>query len=408
MKIGAHKVLFTFFILILFCSCKTEPPEPITFIPIPTESNSSEPNLHKAHDGTIYLSWIETNPDKSSTLLFSSLEDNNWTTPKTIANGKEWFVNWADFPAITSFGEESLAAHFLDKSAADTYAYNVKLTLSNDNGNTWNEAFIPHNDNTNTEHGFVSKVALSDDAFLAIWLDGRQMAYAEQDSTIVKEMTLRSATINAKGEILSEDLLDGRVCDCCQTDAAMTAKGPIVVYRDRSEDEIRDIYYVRHVNGHWTEPKPVFNDLWEISGCPVNGPAIASLKNTVATAWFTMANDVPKLKVAFSGDNGDTFSDPVHLGVDPIGRVDLELLNDGSALVCWMDIIEGNTVIQLQKVYGNGDLGKAITVTGASESRSSGFPRMALKDNLVYLAWTSVGEDNLSIKTAVVNTNDLN
>ena len=124
-------------------------------------------------------------------------------------------------------------------------------------------------------------------------------------------------------------------------------------------------------------------------------------------AWFTMANKVPKLKVAFSGDNGDTFNDPIHLGVDPIGRVDIELLNDGSALVCWMDLIDGNTVIQLQRVFGNGDLGKAITVTGTSESRSSGFPRMVLKDNLAYLAWTSVAEDQLNIKTAVVNTEKL-
>jgi len=396
-----------FLILILMTSCGSEPAETLSFLEAPTGSHSSEPNLHKTDDGTVYLSWIETHTDNSSSLLFSILKDNEWATPKTIATGKEWFINWADFPSITSFGSNSLAAHFLDKSADDTYAYNVKLTLSNDNGNTWKEAFIPHNDNTNTEHGFVSKVALKDDAFLAVWLDGRQMAYAENDSTIVKEMTLRSAIINTKGEILNGDLLDHRVCDCCQTDAAMTDEGPIIVYRDRSEDEIRDIYYVRQVNGHWTTPKPVFNDLWEISGCPVNGPAIASLNHTVATVWFTMANNEPKVKVAFSNDNGNTFNDPVTIGVDPLGRVDIEILDEGSALVCWMDLIDGNTVIQLQKVNSNGSLGETLTVTGASESRSSGFPRMVIKDNLAYLAWTSVGEDQLSIKTVVVNTSNL-
>ena len=302
-----------------------------------------------------------------------------------------------------------MAAHYLDKSAEDTYAYNVKLILSNDNGNSWNAPFIPHTDNTNTEHGFVSKVEMQDGNFLAVWLDGRQMAYAEKDSTITKEMTLRSAIISEQGTLIDEYLLDSRVCDCCQTDTAMTNDGAIVVYRDRSDEEIRDIYYVRQINNEWTEPKPVFNDNWNIAGCPVNGAAIATKENTAAVVWFTMANNEPKVKVVFSKDNGKTFNEPIHIGdKDPMGRVDIELLEDNSALVSWMDIVEDNTVIQLQKVGSDGTLSELITLTESSESRSSGFPRMVVKDDMAYLTWTNVGEENLNIKTAIVNTSNLN
>ena len=402
--------LRTLLILLIVSSCKSKPVETITFITAPTEANSSEPNLHKANDGTIYLSWIKTNADKSSTLLFSTLnDDNSWSAPKTIANGTDWFVNWADFPSISSFGKSGLAAHYLDKSADDTYAYDVKLTLSNDNGNTWNTPFVPHNDNTKTEHGFVSKVAINDDSFLAVWLDGRQMAYAEKDSTILKEMTLRSAIINNKGEILNEYLMDTRVCECCQTDSAMTNNGPIVVYRDRSEKEVRDIYYVRQINNKWTEPKPIFSDNWEIYGCPVNGAAISTKDDTVAVVWFTMAHNTPKVKVAFSKDNGETFDMPINIGdVDPMGRVDIEVLEDGSALVSWVDIVEDNTVIMLQKVDSGGTVSKLITLTETSESRSSGFPRMVIKNDMAYLTWTNAGKENKNIKTAVINTNNLN
>ena len=396
------------FVLVLLWSCESEPKELVTFITSPTKSISSEPNLHKADDGTIYLSWIGTNNDHSSSLLFSTLDNNNWSVPKTIAKGSGWFVNWADFPSITSFGESSLAAHYLDKSAEDTYAYNVKFTLSNDNGNTWNTPMIPHTDNTNTEHGFVSKVNMKDGNFLSVWLDGRQMAYAEKDSTITKEMTLRSALISKEGELLKEYLLDKRVCDCCQTDAAMTNDGPIVVYRNRTEDEVRDIYYVRQINNQWTEPKPIFDDNWLIAGCPVNGAAISTKNNNVVVVWFTIANNLPKVKVVFSNNNGKTFQEPINIGdKDPLGRVDIELLDKNSALVSWMDVIEGKTIIQLQKVKSDGTLSKIITLTESSESRSSGFPRMIVKDNLAYLTWTNVGEENLSIKTAVVNTNNL-
>jgi len=87
-----------------------------------------------------------------------------------------------------------------------------------------------------------------------------------------------------------------------------------------------------------------------------------------------------------------------------MGRVDIEILKDGSALVSWMDIVEDKTVIQLQKVNQDASLSELLTLTGTSESRSSGFPRMVVKGDKAYLAWTNVGEEYLSIKTAVINT----
>ena len=259
-------LLFYNIIFLLLLNCVKTPIETIVEIPAPTLSESSEPNLHKSKDGTIYLSWIELEGEGKSALKFSTLtKEMTWTEPKLIAKGSDWFVNWADFPAMTSFGKDNLASHYLEKSASGTYTYDVKLTLSNDNGYTWKQPFIPHTDGTNSEHGFVSKLAMDDDTLLAIWLDGRQYAYAEENDSIAKEMTLRSATFDANGDMIKEYLIDERVCDCCQTDAIMTEKGPLVVYRNRSDDEIRDIYYSRLIDNKWVEPKPVYKDNWKIA-----------------------------------------------------------------------------------------------------------------------------------------------
>ena len=384
-------------------SCDSETIETVTFISVPSLSKSSEPNLHKADDDSIYLSWIDALDDNNSSLNFSTLTKNDtWSTPKVIAKGNEWFVNWADFPSITSFGKQSLAAHYLEKSAKGTYTYDVKLTLSNDNGNTWSKAIMPHTDNTNSEHGFVSKVDMNNGTFLTAWLDGRQYAYSENDSTITKEMTLRAATIDKDGILSQEFLLDERVCDCCQTDAAMTKNGPIIVYRDRSKEEIRDIYYVRQINDEWTKPKPLYNDEWKIAGCPVNGPAITTKDNTVAVAWYTLNNNSPKVKVAFSNNNGETFNIPLNLGdINSLGRVDIELLNDKSALVSWLDNVNDNTVIRLQRIYQDGTLSHVVTLDKSSENRSSGFPRMVIKDDVAYFAWTN-DKDGLIVKSAMV------
>jgi len=407
LNISINKKLLAYFyvgsLLFGFYSCKSEPIEPVRSLSVPTSGiSSSEPSIHKSENGAIYLSWIEKNEDTKSSLKFSQLIDNEWSSTKIIAKGNNWFVNWADFPSITSFGASNLVAHYLQKSADDTYAYDVKLIQSTDNGDSWNESFKPHSDNTNTEHGFVSKIALSDDSYLSVWLDGRQNAYAETDSTIQKQMTLRSAVINNKGELLQEYLLDNRVCDCCQTDVAMTNEGPIVVYRDRSEDEIRDTYYVKQVNGSWTDPKPISNDNWKIAGCPVNGPSISAKDNFVVVTWFTAADNLPQVKMAFSNDNGNTFGRPITVVQETtMGRLDVEILSDGSAILSSMNSKEGESEILLHYVNKNGNVSDPFVVSETASSRSSGFPRMAINDDNIYLVWTDAG-DTLNVKSAEI------
>ncbi|MFC4721966.1 hypothetical protein ACFO5O_06520 [Geojedonia litorea] len=395
--------------LIIVQSCDNNTKQLITDIPSPAAEKSSEPNLHLSKDGNVYLTWIEMTPDTTSILKFSTLKDHiSWSQPKTIASGKNWFVNWADFPGMTSFGDTNLATHYLEKSANGTYTYDVKLKFSKDEGKTWGEAIKPHTDNTNTEHGFVSKLALDDDKMLSVWLDGRQYAYAEENDSITKEMTLRSASFNANGEMLNEFVIDSRVCDCCQTDLAMTNEGPIVIYRNRSEDEVRDIYYSKLINDKWTNPKPVFNDNWNIAGCPVNGPSISALGNTVAVIWYTLQNDAPHVKLAFSNNNGNSFETPVTLSNSfPIGRVDVELIDNNSAIVTWVDNVNYETVIQMQRVYKDGSKSEPLTLAKTSESRSSGFPRMVIKDNIVYIAYTLSGKENLSVRTLAIDLEQL-
>lgn len=396
---------FVFVCLLSFIAgCSNSEANKVQYIHVPTEVKSSEPSLMLSSDHSLYLSWIETDSSGLSQLRFSKLtDDDTWSEPNTIAGGKNWFVNWADFPSLTAFGQNNMVAHYLEKSAADTYAYDVKLTISNDEGKSWNSSFSPHDDQTNTEHGFVSKLDISNDRFMSVWLDGRQYAYAAKDSTLTKEMTLRSAIINSKGEILKEHVIDDRVCDCCQTDITMTSQGPMVVYRDRSDKEIRDIYFSIYKNENWSVPKVVNNDNWYIPGCPVNGPAIASSNSLTAISWYTVSNQLQKVKMAFLASSGE-FSEPIDLNyVNPLGRVDIEILNADQAVVSWMDNSNERSKIMLQVVDRSGQKSAAFTVSDVSEERSSGFPRMILKDDYLYITWTEVGTQ-LKVKSAKINT----
>ena len=118
-------------------SCNSGPDEDfIIELEVPSKKTSSEPSLHTSADGRVYLSWIETSDNMLSSLKVSHLQDNySWSEPTTIATGDNWFVNWADFPSLTSFGD-NIAAHYLSKSADGTYTYDVHLKISNDKGQT--------------------------------------------------------------------------------------------------------------------------------------------------------------------------------------------------------------------------------------------------------------------------------
>ncbi|HEX5726198.1 MAG TPA: hypothetical protein VFX98_12075, partial [Longimicrobiaceae bacterium] len=232
------------------------------------------------------------------------------------------------------------------------------------------------------------------DSLGAVWLDGRRYAPAPDGGEPTKEMMLLSALLGPDGTVGLEHRLDERICDCCQTGLALTARGPVVVYRDRTAGEIRDVSIVRRVDGAWTAPAPVHADGWRIEACPVNGPAVAAEGERVAVAWFTGARDTAKVNVAFSDDAGASFSAPVRVdGGAPAGRVDVELAAGGGALVSWLERIGGDTAeVRVRHVAAGGAPGEPRTVARSGAARASGFPRMVRAGGRVVFAWTVPGE----------------
>ena len=360
-------------------------------LPLLAGPGSGQPNLAAAEDGRLFLSWLEPQGDTRVQLRFATLEHGRWSEPRTIAAGSDWFVNWADFPSMTVLPDGSLAAHWLVKSGEGTYAYDVHISRSFDGGASWNAPRAPHRDGTQTEHGFVSLFSAGDGMLGAAWLDGREtgMGAGEHAQGGGGAMTLRYTAIGRDGMLRAETVLDPRVCDCCQTAAAVTSEGPVVVFRDRSLDEVRDIAIVRRRHGLWTQPRRVGRDDWKIHGCPVNGPSVAADGLRVAVAWFTLADAKPRVKLAFSADAGATFGPAI--AVDdgqPLGRVDTLLLEDGSALVCWLEQAGDANRLRVRRVRADGSLGPATTVDAAARVRGNAFPQMARAGNTVVIAWT--------------------
>lgn len=360
----------------------------------PAAPGSGEPNLFVASDGRVYMSWLEP-ADSGHALRFAVLDGTRWSAPRTIRAGRDFFVNWADFPSIVVLGGGRLAAHWLQRTGRGSYAYGVRIAQSRDGGATWSAPVVPHRDSSPNEHGFVAMWPERGGALGAVWLDGRKFATATHDPA--NEMMLVSTTLGATGALGAEVRLDERTCDCCANTAALTADGPVVAYRNRSPEEIRDIYVTRRIGGRWTAGVPVHADGWHIAACPVNGPSIAASGRRVALAWFTAARDTARVQLAFSENAGAAWSAPVRVdGGNPAGRVGVALLGDGSALVTWIERTGGDTAaVRARRVHPDGRLGAARTIATSSAARASGFPRLVRTGSDVVFAWTVPGRPSM-------------
>lgn len=364
---------------------------------VPAGPGSGMYTLAATTDGQTYLSWIE--PDGAGhALKFSRLENSAWTEVRVIARGTNWFVNWADKPAIAALPDGTLMAHWLvnteGKQRSD-YSYGLKIVHSSDRGQTWREVFAAGMDNVADYTGFLAFEA-SKGEFLAAYLTPLAQASPSTHGSghgAGHIKTLRLARFAGNGQLHSDVDLDPDVCTCCPVGVAYAASGPVVVYRDHREGEIRDISIVRHVNGRWTEPEPVHRDEWKIAGCPTNGPVIAANAERLAVAWFTAANDQPRVRLAFSDAAGARFAAPIQIDEgQPVGWPSVVLLDDGSAAVSWLERrgdASGIGDVRVRRIRPDGKIDASLVVATTVSGRAAGMPQMIRAGHQLVFAWRS-------------------
>ena len=373
----------------------------VSAVEVPANADSLGAKLSQGADGIIVLSWIERGSD-SDALRFSRYDSGGWGNPTTVVRGEDWFVNWADFPSVVAISPTFWGAHWLVRREAGGYAYDAYGAVSTDAGATWSDGAALHSDGTDTEHGFVTLFP-QEDGMGAIWLDGRKMVNDVGPDPTGSGMTLRAATFTNDDERYNEQLVDDLICDCCQTDVAMTSLGPVAVYRDRTPDEVRDIYVTRLVDGAWQPGTPVSNDNWNIAGCPVNGPVINAVGSSVAVTWFTAAEGTPRVRLAASTNAGQTFSAPVEVVTgDTLGRVSAALIDADTAVAAWLSTsANGAAQLMLRRVSLDGALGPTHTISDAVEAFS--VPQMTINGDRLLLAWTGKVDKSSQIQSASIS-----
>lgn len=363
-------------------------PQAVAF---PGGAGSAQPRFAAAADGTPVLSWLEPKGDAVA-LRYATYAAGAFAAPREVTSGDDLFVNWADLPSVQPITRDVWAAHWLKLAPDSPGAYHVATVVSADGGNTWSAPVQLNDDSAAAEHGFAELFAWND-GIAAFWLDGRQLAewsFDEPDKLL--GTSLRVAQLDYTGAVLAREIVDELVCDCCQPDQAMTSAGPVVAYRDRTPEELRDIVVRRNVAGRWQEPVAAGADNWHIEGCPVNGPAIAAVGDRVGVAWFTAAGGSPRVRFAWSTDGAASFAPAIDLdGAGSFGQVGLLLDGEGTALATWWrSSPAGGTDLVMRTVESGGTVGDVRTLAHSNEAQPVDVPQIVRAGNDVLVAWTSL------------------
>ena len=345
-------------------------------IPNPSAQGSLQSHWGIAPDGSPLLSWVEA-ADGAYSLRYAVRRGTTWSEARNIVAGRHLWRHPAELPELVSLPDGSLLAHWVEKGKDSSDAEDVIVSSSGD-GIHWSEPLMAHHDHSPVQHGLASMAASGPHEASIFWLQ----ALKGEDGPV----SLMRTVVGADGKEIREEDLDSDVCSCCPTSTVKTSKGLLVAYRGHTPQDIRDIAVLRFENGKWSTSKILNPDKWQINACPVNAASAASRDNVVAIAWYTEANDNPRVQIVFSTDAGTTFGKPAVLSSrDAQGYVSTALTSDG-AFVSWIEEGERSAAIKVRFISSAGAAGPVLEVAGGSR-QSLGYPQLMHAGSETWIAW---------------------
>ena len=355
----------------------------------PAAPGSLQPNWALAADGSALLSWVEPAGNAAYTLRYAVRRANGWSEARTIAAGRKLWRHPAEMPELVSLSDGTLLAHWVEKGKESSDAEDIYISSSKD-GVRWTEPAIAHHDHSPEQHGLASMAASGPREASLFWLQ----ALKGEDGPV----SLMRTIVSADGKEVREEDLDSDVCSCCPTSVVKTAKGLLVAYRDHTPQDIRDIAVLRFENGKWLPSKILHADNWKINACPVNAASAAARDNRVAVAWYTEADDNPRVQVMMSSDSGATFGKPTMISTskDAVGYAATALNQDGSAIVSWLEEGEKSAHVFARVVSPAGTASPVVTV-GEGSRDNLGYPKLLRTGTETWIAW---GNTKIGVKTA--------
>ena len=278
----------------------------------------------------------------------------------------------------------------------------IRMARSTDGGKTFTPARTTHDPAFSGARGWESLTAGLNGVVHTVWLDGRDADKKMADAAAHAGMAHKGqppqdvyhGTVAPDGRIV-ESLIATGVCFCCKTAVAVDTGGTVyAAWRHIFPGSMRDIAFAKSTDGgrHFGPLVRVSEDMWELNGCPEDGPAIAvDPFGVIHVAWATLVSEGEPQKALFyaTSRDGRIFSPRARVpttGVTNPGHPQMTLTPDGGAAVVWDEIVDGVRRVSLTRVSRNAVFRPPQVLSGSEPGSHPVMVRSGPGDLLV--AWT--------------------
>jgi BNR repeat-like domain len=259
-----------------------------------TSKGYTMPLLTQLPKGDVMLTWTEKNAEgiTSFCLSFSKDKGKTFSDKQVIYAGKGVGNSRLMRAKVLVKKDGSLVAVFSNRiempaqqGGKSKRSLDIVFCSSKDNGTTWtNPQSVDADTTKGIVKGFFDAVLMSNDEIAVSYL--KDVA----NSTKHEERDLRLVTTK-NGVFQPERVIDPVVCDCCNINFLIDAKGALNIYYRDNNDDIRDIAKMISTDNGATFSKPqiVHNDGWKIAGCPHNGAVSSTHGKGNLVAYYSGA-----------------------------------------------------------------------------------------------------------------------
>jgi hypothetical protein len=296
-------------------------------------ADAAEPAVAADAAGNVYLAYVIHNADKTADLFFQRFgPDSKPLGEKVRVNPAPGTVKaWrGDPPTVRVAGDGPVFIGWTVKvESAQKPANDLMLSVSRDNGKSFEAPVRVNDDTAPASHGMHSLELGADGRVYLAWLDERNVK-AEPHHTDAPAgaavMFHHKEEVEPNSEVFFAVSADGgktfspnkklasEVCPCCKTSMAVGPDGKLYIsWRQVLPGGFRHIAVASTSdNGGAFSPRVIVSDdKWKINACPVSGAALsATVNDRVTVSWYS-AGDAGEagLYTTWSKDGGKTFEE---------------------------------------------------------------------------------------------------
>lgn len=339
------------------------------------------------------ISWVEIDSLKRPLfyMAYWEQEKDRFSDPVLVPTPSNTSVHEEGMPKLAFKEDGSIIAVFETSTPIPNARFgqgDVQFSQSNDRGKTWTTPkSVYKNRPEKASISFSGISRLGNGEIGVAWLgtsdpsqEGRPVMFAQ--------------TKNGDG-FQDPVTIDQSACECCRVAIASDTSGIIsIAYRDLLPGSIRDITIRNSYDGgkNFENLEGITHDLWEINGCPHNGPAILRDIETTFLTWSTGGKN-PGVHYAEYNNKGDE-TNRKYLS-SQARFIQLCLLPNGTRMVAYDEShMEKDTLysrIVLNKIVGAQHLEQEITIPNSH----SNYPVLRpIDDASILVAWK---ENNNSV-----------